>query len=833
MKADDQRDLFLYKAKCAQEYAAIPVIAKINNEIDRFWENWPKQKIFAPEELLEFLRKLLGDALPKDDSAIKRIFSMPLPIKGQKQYERASTIYAPKEWSENDDLEFIYEDSVDFLNHNPSNLVIETKNSWIKFYKWLGVSWLPRIRRQFEKFEEDKWEATKWSNKRFIDSPHEKLPDWDSYCNAIYESYRNQPCTNPFSKSTVYLVSSFTLDKFDEIIKTPQKARRLLSLLATNWDSEYARYLECCIWWKEKKTYYKNPNFNPESYFQWSLKNMPWATASNSGWGLRKLSELFFEDDSLNKLGNMVPYIVSRDEKEKLLLQRLGVRDNITQLRPDDWWRIAIDLPRFVKSENKDFITPIYRLMLDAAEGLDSETPTKREFMASGKLLAAVGIDKYQYTNIDDVWYVKSEELRKLFYQEVPIFIIKNTEKKSAAIKKTFGIKDLEDNLESNIVMGEKDETYSITLSSFLTNAKHFLTARVFANRPSRSDADMSLMQRLTVVVVKSLDVSYILRIENKQITKSSDKKTFLDANKNTIFVDARPFNLKNLDTIRVDPELNDELGRQIASYLDVDLADAFCTLLMSDDEARYRKLSSSEISQEVVNEIRKSLQQTTQSPPVVIIDNSLPIPPKGAIGNAPPPVTTVQFHQPKLWTPEELGYGTPTEHEPDTKTGPPGRNPIGGKGAGPGYKSDKEERDDVALTGVAIVIGYEYHRHKELHHCTPKIENREKKNCGYDVFSECDKEVRQIEVKSSTTDIRVIELTAPEWDYARKAENGKHSFLYRIRYLDRESGHEPDIIEIEDPYTKLMAEATRFKVRLDDIKGKYKRIPLTKRSGS
>jgi hypothetical protein len=156
-----------------------------------------------------------------------------------------------------------------------------------------------------------------------------------------------------------------------------------------------------------------------------------------------------------------------------------------------------------------------------------------------------------------------------------------------------------------------------------------------------------------------------------------------------------------------------------------------------------------------------------------------------------------------------------------------------GGSGGGgsshPGYMTDKEERDTVASKGVDFVWAFEKHRHLEEHGCSPKIESKEKVHCGYDILSTCEKETRQIEVKSSKGDLQTVELTAPEWDAARKAESGTTFFLYRVRNLDKRGGKEPDIIIIKDPYSNLMGEPTRFKVRLNKLKGKMVIIPLKK----
>ena len=73
-----------------------------------FWERWPTEQSFNPEEMLQFLYKLLeNEALP-DDERVNGVKLLPVPLIGEKKYAPAYKSYAPKEWTGNEELELIY-----------------------------------------------------------------------------------------------------------------------------------------------------------------------------------------------------------------------------------------------------------------------------------------------------------------------------------------------------------------------------------------------------------------------------------------------------------------------------------------------------------------------------------------------------------------------------------------------------------------------------------------------------------------------------------------------------------------------------------------------------
>ncbi|MEM3696536.1 MAG: DUF3883 domain-containing protein [Candidatus Bathyarchaeia archaeon] len=828
------RQTFFVRDLEIEEYAAIPVITKIIlPAIREFWQQWPTKKIFEPEKVLQFLYALLGDDLPKDER-LKAISLMPVPVKGEPYYAPACDTYASKEWTGNDSLEFIYGSESAFLAPPDNMLNDELFGKMKLFYQWLGVAWLPRIISQFKDFEENKWRSCRWTYEKRFESPHSKLPNWEKYCKTVYEECEPLGGESPFQKYETLLETSWALDRFDKIVTDPEKSRRLLSILAANWDTHYSKFVKCTVLWRTKsQQYYRFSEVT--SYFFWQLTRSSWVPSSKFDiWSFRKPSELFIKTESVyNELGDLIPYVEVSTDGERILLTRLGVKTSLDDLTAEDWWRIAIDIPRLLNPDER-VVRPLYRKMMQVKD-IEKESNNRTDFMSNGKLLALVN-GKPEFVDRDEVWYVESEEFRRLFGKHIPIFIIQHEERRGAAIKRTFEINVLEDYLHPELEIGEEDKPTSDMLNQFLDSVKAFLVARVYAQRPSREDEDVSAIRRLKLKTVKSLKVSYNLNLGDKTIEVASDKGTYLDKQNSIIFIDAGRFHVKDLKAIEEDPKLASELGVQIAYYLGIDLANDFMLLIKSNDELRYEILDRANVSKMDIENFRISLkQEAVPRLPIVTAIPTVQQTPQLMVHITSTPTISENLPQPQirpleLWTPSELGFKEPIEMTPT----PEMKHAASGSGSGsgtshPAYISDQEERKKVDQAGIDLVKAYEKHRHEQEHNCSPTIESREKQSCGYDIISECDVETRRIEVKSSKGDMQVVELTALEWDAARNAENRDNHFLYRVRYLDKRSGKEPEIVIIRNPYSALIGEPTRFKVRLNKLQGKMQIVQLTR----
>jgi hypothetical protein len=284
---------------------------------------------------------------------------------------------------------------------------------------------------------------------------------------------------------------------------------------------------------------------------------------------------------------------------------------------------------------------------------------------------------------------------------------------------------------------------------------------------------------------------------------------------------------------------LSSEIGNHIASYLDIDLADSFILLTQTREEQRPSILQRVGIYESEINRMRELLkQQMPEKAPVVAPQVQKPSvsiePSESGEPSAQPPIqqtSQVQI-QPtplELWNPDELEFGEAVYVQPILGNAQTTHHGGGGGYSQPAHLTDKEERSQIDQAGIKCVKKYEEWRHKKEHGCIPTVESKEKAKCGFDLLSKCEKEERLIEVKSSRGEIQVIEMTAPEWDAARTSAEVKAYYLYRVTNLAKSSGKEPDIIIVSEPYSNLLGEPTRFKVRLSYLKGKKTVVHLKK----
>jgi hypothetical protein len=831
------RDSFLVSDVGVEEYAAIPVISKsVIPAIRNFWEQWPNALVFQPEEVSEFLTSLLSTDYPTDDK-IKSICLLPVPIRNNDKYAPACRTYASIEWTGNNDLEQIYDDKVPFLTAPSSHLTNDILEKTKSLYRWLGVAWLPRILPQFQPFEDNKWRSSYWRSDKTFQSPFSGLSNWNEYCAALNE-YGKTLIENPFLKYEALLVTSWRLEGFDEISKNPKRSKQLIAVIAAHWDDYYSEFSKCIIYWRTSmQRYYRSCDV--PSFFYWKIQNTAWIPSTKYElWSSKKPVDLFFKTDSIYKeLGDLIPYVEVKDEIERAILTKLGVKSGIDDLVADDWWRIAIDIPRLIAADERT-VRPLYRKMMQV-QGIECKSEKRDNFLLNGKLLA-LAMGKPEFVARSDVWYVEGEEFRRLFEEQIRIFTIQHEEKKGAAIERTFEINVLEDYLTPLLKIGAEDTAASDLLNKFLSSCKQFIMARVYAQRPSKEMEDIAALKRLSLRIVKSLDISYSLSMDDRVLEVKSQRGTYLQKNSNIIYIDSGKFQMKDLESIEKDTLLASELGMQIAYYLSTDLANDFMFLLGSNYALRCEILNRANISLTDIchfgeclkNEPELKIQPspTIQAP----IDNSpttVPAPnlteptPASIIPNPVPPSTqTLQFRPIELWLPSELGFGELMEKRPEPNTGRNGGNGggCGGGGGFPGYLTDPDERKKVEQAGVNLVIAFERHRHQTSHGCTPNIVSREKDKCGFDIESVCSAETRFIEVKSSKEDIQSVELSAKEWDVTRDARNRENHYLYRVKYLDKRNKKEPEIVIIQNPYDCLIGEPTRFKVRLNRLQGKF-----------
>lgn len=833
------RETFIYKRMEADEYSATNIILRtVIPKIAEFWERWPESKVFDPLEVLKFLNSLFGISDIEITHQLRNLRRMPVPINDSDDYAEASGVYASKYWTGNDDLEVIYGSGRHFLS-SPNPAMDEDEVAQLKeVYKTLGVSFLPRVISHEQDRKNGVTYFWDWSSHKFTGTPHLNLPLWSHYCEDIYNDSIERGTSNPFSSYEVCLETSYALDGFDELSKDRERAQRLFKVISHNL-SFYFNKMNSNVLCREKsaRTYYYN---HIESYLSWRLKNEEWIPTERFDlWAFKSPRDLFVKSEgAYQKLGDLVPAIEPGDKQEDDLLTFLGVRRGINSVEPRDWWRIAGNLPRLLQPNEKE-VNPIYREMLNA-KGMEQDCEEKKNFLREGMILAKIN-GKYYFVDRERVWYIEGEELRKLFEDSIPVFSIKHEENRGASIRRIFGIQTLEDFVQPEIELGQKDADLSDRFNQFFYRLKPFLLARINKQRPSRQENDISLMKRLKLEGVKQLSVSFSLKIENETIIKNSDRGMYTDRDGGTIYIDTTKFSLRNEEEWRNDDVFCSQLGIQVSHFMNSDSADTLTYLIGKKQEGRYYILETADISREDVALFTELLAEEVEERPIKVpvsavdqekvndesdeeIDE-----PYGNPDNEEPGTQSPIRSAMELWKASELVFDGIAILDPtsDTKHNTKNGN-MGFGGGGVGRPKDKESIDSIEQAGVAIAMAFEEARHEKDHQCSYNIESVEKKNVGYDIKSICPHETRYIEVKASSGNMEIIDVTSNEWESARR--NGETAYLYRVENMDKSIGVLPDIIIIKNPYAKLEGEPLRFKLKLSKISGKYERVSHTKK---
>ncbi len=825
---------FLARAIGVEEFAASPILTNaVIPAVKRYWKN---NKEFNPRLLLQFLFQLFEDKFREGSrpleltDKLRALGITPVPTtKGD--FTPAFSVYASQDWTKNDDLEALYSfDPASRFLEPPNQAWDETERlAWEGFFKWLGVNWLPRLVPQFGPGEENRWQTCVWDRqtRTCITSPHSRLPRWNDYCAEISSKSREIPYDDPVGRPRCDFKSSFALDRFERVIRDSERAKRLYRVLAENWTS-YAQFLNCELSFV-KTTGGPKYSYDFESYFNWALKTFAWIPSTH---GFRSPREVFERAPELERLfGNLIPYITT-PIVEASFAAYLGIRKSFDDMSSADWWKIALSMPELIERKVES-IKPIYRKMLQAIDE-STDSPERQQFLKQGKLFCYVN-GKIEAVHRGQVFYADDTELLELFCNYVPIFVMMHEERRGTKVCRVFDAPKLSDEVLRTPAIGDTDTALSQDLDRYLDSRKSLILARLYVERPKSEKEDISKLKRITIKAVKELSETYKLDALDVPIELKQEKKRALiqkeDENRYALLVNLAALPVGRGSEEVWNDDLASEVAKQLTNYLETNLASDFLSILSRPYEIAKRALALSNVRNEDITYCEQRLAAPEQPPPVTLPE---PQPPEETslvptVGVSPEPPAPAQSPAAglKLWQPEELGFGTPSVLTPPPATG--GQDGAAeGRGGTPGRRPI-QERDLIDKAGMQIVMAWEMEREKRRVRDVSDPSLR----MGYDIQSVGEDGLRMIEVKSSGSDIRVIEITANEWETARKPENRERYYAYRVRHLDKKYNRPPSILRIKDPYGQFTAEPTMFKININTFKDKIEILPLVDRPGT
>jgi len=832
------RQCFLHEELGVKEYATDDVIAgAIIPEIREFWRKRPALTHFGPKKMLDFLLDLLGDLLDSDPPKFNisrttntlELQSLPVQVKHPDLYAQAYKVYFPKEWTGTEDLEEIYGLGESyFLDLPPESFPEEKRTRAKRLLEALGVSTLPKIKGQFLPDQDDAWrQQGTWDRnaKLFPGSPHAGLPGWNEYCREISSLLDQDGSGFDYNKASILaLQSSYELDRFDMIVRDRRRAEHLLKLIASN-RAYFDQYMYCDIWHIISKI---TGSKKFPSYFMWQLKNAPWIPTISSGKSIQDSpGKAYLSTPSLRRLfHDTIPYVSLTNElKPKSdivsLLRFLGVRESIDQLEPSDWWKVAATLPSVYKDRlneavAEEEIRAVYRAMLDRPDCLENDIPERLEFIREGKLLAIKG-QKLGFYPATDVWYTEVDRYEQLF--DLPIFTIKRQYNRGPAISRVFKLRWIEEELVAKETTGPVVDSASELLNNLLSEVAPFFLSRLSVEiAVSTQEQVISRLRRLRSSAVDGLTVEYTLKTEANSYHKVREEPLLLksEGTDYTLIVNTKVLLVLSNE---LPIEAAHKIGTELVSYLHLSssIGYEFAELLRMSEPDRFKTLASAfDIKEETIEHFRNTFNDEHGTIEIFIpevennSDQKKPLP-------TPYQTLEPQIQRPvHVWSLDDLQFGSiqaikPVNGSTVTTTGPSGHHYK----TGPAYLKDEELKNAIETTGQRLV-------EKWLGTVGGYVDVRDvhTENKGWDVEAKKDGTTFLFEVKSSGSNVNVIEITMKEWQKAQ-AKREKYYLVQvtNLAYASPETANRPELLVIRNPYNVLAANPTRFRVKLSEFR--------------
>jgi len=252
---------------------------------------------------------------------------LPVPLRNAEE-SPAWQVYAGKEWTEEESLERLYGGRRGrfFLEAPKPEWDEKTKKRWEAFYKWLGVSWRPKV-LPYHLPGEQKRDST-WNHGQNVFSlqwPEISKENWEKYCYWLKEKEVNGIWHKDLFYHSPHMMDNRFLDGWERISKDIELGKTVLQLLTKelleNNKSAEVKYSS------NQQKDYQNETWKPPSFFVYMLKNYPWLPAvdQQGNVAMHSAFDLFIPDSQLDRAFSKI-------------LPRLNIKDKLTN-RPKTFLR--------------------------------------------------------------------------------------------------------------------------------------------------------------------------------------------------------------------------------------------------------------------------------------------------------------------------------------------------------------------------------------------------------------------------------------------------------------------------------------------------------------
>jgi hypothetical protein len=741
-------------------------------------------------------------------------------------------VYASKQWESPDELIEVYKNSknsnflmaIDDDVHN--GIPIE---KWKSLYRYLGVSWEPKILPIEEEPE--------WLDRYSFPNPHcnnVSEEDWEQY--KIY--YRDSDKLSDMWRWTIKLEESYSLDDWKNIKHDASKCLNLLHLLykteAFNYIAGPEKDKALCRFKYTKISCSYSAHCT--SILVWGIKHSAWLPSTSGK--LLSPDKIYLEDSEIGKgLKHILPVLPIKRPKEKELRRRLedlideiGIKATWDQITIEDWNGWLNDLSEQETEISKEKIRTaqiLYRHCLERCNVSENTNP-----FSGNKVLSLSQINQYAYRKAKEVVYLDEPHFdtikKKLIDCGYSLFVLEmGGENRARRAKNLFGMTLISEIIDEEVMPGKEVPGETEEWQRRFERISPVILARLSNDRPESRPKDEEFFRSLKVLVVKELKKKYKLFHADNWLFEEKPSACWSSSD-NTLYLNA-------------DSEergLWSGLAESLAQRLGQTYYEAFENLLLCEsDSEQIEKLRRAGVSEDDVLYCQRALKEEATLPVVGIgkfkeneIEEKKPIKEEQEdeeVTEGPGKETVEE----QILEASEGVFGEPFQEESGRDGDVIKERPEGGQTDSEVDRtpSDRElttprevsqaKKDKVELSAMNWVERYEKKHNRE-----PKDVSQH--NLGYDIESNSplSGEKRYIEVKGAWRRPEKREVTINEW---RKAiELGEKYYIYYVLGLGESEG---EIRIIKNPAKKIIPDEKSFDIKLsrhlaDEI------IPLIKK---
>lgn len=742
-------------------------------------------------------------------------------------------VYATEKWGAPDELIRVYGGTPNRGSLASPDDTIHSKipvDKWKALYRYLGVSWEPKILP----IEEEPEYISRYS----FSNPHPSHvseEDWDQY-----KSYcRHNKSLSDMWRWSIKLEESYVLDNWKNIKKDSDKCLNLLHLLHKTEAFNYIAgpkkdKVECKFrYTKISYTY----SASCDSFLLWGTKHSNWL--SIKGGNLLSPGKIFLEDSDVGKsLKGIVPTLqIKRPNEKELkrrvedLIEEIGIRTNWDQITIKDWsnWLNELCETKADISKEKTMIAQaLYRLCLEQCQVSENTNP-----FSDINVLSLSSDNQYCYRKAKEVVYLEDARFdtikQKLMDSGFSLFLVElGGENRAKKAKDLFGMTLASEMVDEEVMPGQKASEETEKWQNRFERLSPVLLARLSKDRPESRTKDEEFFRSLKILAVKRLKKKFkLLNTENLLIEE--EPSACWSSSNNTLYMNA------NI----AERSLWSGLAESLAQRLGQTYYEAFENLLLCEsDSERIEKLRRAGVSEDDVLNCESVLKEESSFPTDGLKDpKRYEIKEEEPVDKKPEDKEIIEGPQEEpikkqILEPGEWYFGKEFQgksargvHESETAPevdkhrsevdkhgidrGPPTPKPI-----------NQEKKEKVELDAMDCVEHYEKENKR-----MPKDVSRY--NLGYDIESDdpLTGKKRYIEVKGAWGRPEKREVTINEW---RKAiELSDNYYIYYVLGLGDKEG---EIRIISNPAEKITPDQKTFDIILP--RGLADKIILIKKKG-